>query len=98
MYIVTVTFVTRPDAFAEFLEQVRAQARNSFNLESDCLQFDVCLPEGTEHTVFLYEVYTDAAAFRAHLATPHFDSFNEATNDMVLNKDVICMNRVGANS
>jgi quinol monooxygenase YgiN len=98
MYIVTVTFVTRPDAFDGFLEKVQAQARNSFKLEPDCLQFDVCLPEETGHTVFLYEVYTDAAAFQAHLATAHFKTFNEATSDMVLSKDVVCMNRVGANS
>ncbi len=98
MYIVTVTFVTRPDDFGRFLELVRAQARNSINLEPDCHQFDVCVPDDTEHTAFLYEVYTDRAAFRAHLAATHFREFDECTADMVLSKEVVCMTRVGANS
>ena len=36
----------------------------------------------------LYEIYDDAAAFDAHLATPHFAIFNEATAPLVASKTV----------
>lgn len=44
---------------------------------------------------FLYEVYTDAAAFDAHQKTDHFASFGERVADMVEEKTVQTWNRVG---
>ena len=38
--------------------------------------------------VLLYEIYTDRAAFDAHLASPHFLAFDTATRDIVTKKTV----------
>ena len=52
------------------------QAANSLAQEDGCHVFDVCTA-GT--TVFLYELYTDKAAFDAHMQTPHYASFTAKT-------------------
>ena len=41
----------------------------------------------------LYELYDDEAAFRAHLATPHFLQFNEQTAPWVASKSVATYQR-----
>ena len=38
--------------------------------------------------VFLYEVYADAVAFDAHLASAHFKAFDRATALMIADKIV----------
>ena len=94
MYVITVEFRIREDHEADFLEQMRKQAENSLNRESDCHQFDVCTaPEGAGR-VFLYEVYTDEAAFQRHLESAHFKDFNDTTAPWVTSKDVQAWHRI----
>jgi quinol monooxygenase YgiN len=37
----------------------------------------------------VFEIYADEAAYRAHLETPHFKRFREATNDIVKSRKLI---------
>lgn len=85
MYAVTVTFTPAPDAMERFLPLMVENARASLQNEPGCLQFDVCC--GAD-SVFLYEVYTDRAAFEQHLASAHFRSFDAAVADLVAEKVV----------
>lgn len=91
-FALTVRFVLRPGALPAFLPLVEANAATSVREEPGCLRFDVCTPEaggpGDGDEVFLYELYEDAAAFDAHLATPHFLAFDAATRDLVADKRV----------
>ena len=87
LFGLTVTFRLRPGSLAAFLPLVRENARASVADEPGCRRFDVCEPEGGGDEVFLYELYEDAAAFDAHLRTPHFLRFDEATRDMVASKE-----------
>ena len=87
-YVVTVLFDVEPAHWAPFLEAVRAQAANSLSAEEACLRFDVCLPNDDRHTVLLYEIYTQEAAFRAHLETDHFRTFDAAVAPWVRRKTV----------
>lgn len=88
MYVVTVTFVTTPDASDAFREAVIAQAANSLNLEEACQRFDVCLDPEDPTRVFLYELYSDRAAFDLHLKSDHFLDFDARTRDWVTSKTV----------
>ena len=65
MYAVCVTFQIAEGAMADFLPLMLENAAASLKGEPGCHQFDVCR-DGDE--VFLYELYTDAAAFEALLA------------------------------
>lgn len=96
-YIVTVEFEVLPGRMPEFMEAVKNQARTSLETEPLCYHFDVCRPCGEENTVFLYEIYRDAAAFEEHLETTHFAEFNSKSGEMISNKSVRTMERIWKN-
>lgn len=88
MYVITVELeidATKLDAFLPLMAQ---NAAASVRDEPGCLQFDVCQDQDKPNQIFLYEVYDDRAAFDAHLATPHFIAFDEATASMIISKTV----------
>ena len=76
MFVVTVTFVIKREYLDDFLAAMKAQAHNSLIREQGCLQFDVCSDRDAPERIFLYEVYTDRAAFDVHLQSPHFLDFD----------------------
>ena len=88
MYVVLVEFTTHAEHSAAFLERVRQQARDSLREESECRVFDVCIDPERDDYVLLYEVYSDRAAFEAHLESPHFHAFDAAVRDWVADKKV----------
>ncbi|MCR9175718.1 MAG: antibiotic biosynthesis monooxygenase [Alphaproteobacteria bacterium] len=88
MYVVTVEFVIKQDQVEAFAPLMAANAAASVRDEAGCSQFDVCWdPEG-KPVCFLYEIYDDATAFQAHLASAHFKSFDAQVTDMVAEKSV----------
>ena len=88
MYVVTVTFEIEPDHVEAFRAAVLTQARNSLEHEPGCHRFEVCTDPDDRGIVFLYEIYTDAAAFQAHLETDHFKAFDQRISGWVLSKEV----------
>ncbi|MDZ4729569.1 MAG: antibiotic biosynthesis monooxygenase [Xanthomonadales bacterium] len=87
MFVVCVTFEIQPKQYAAFRQAVQNQAANSLQQEADCHVFDVCI-NADHDTVFLYEHYSDRAAFDAHLQSQHFLNFDAQTRPWVLNKSV----------
>ncbi|MDP4034176.1 MAG: putative quinol monooxygenase [Pseudorhodobacter sp.] len=78
-FVVLPEFHVAPEKLTAFLEAARADAAASLAHESGCLQFDVVVQQGEGPTkVLFYEVYTDRAAFDAHLQTPHLTAFRAA--------------------
>lgn len=78
-FVVLPEFHVAPDKLTAFLAAARADAEASLSLEPGCLQFDVVVQQGDDVAkVLFYEVYTDRAAFDAHLQTPHLARFREA--------------------
>ena len=94
MYVVTVHFHARKGHEVAFLDAMKQQAKNSLTREEACLQFDVCTAPGDPGHIFLYEVYSDEAAFQAHLESAHFREFNEGTAEWVESKQVDTWHRV----
>ena len=64
-----VTLTCRPGRRQAFVERVRAHAAGCLAEEPGCLRFDILVPDDSEDTVFLYEVYADDAAIETHLGT-----------------------------
>ncbi len=77
MFVVTVNFQIKKEHLEMFMAAMIRQAQNSLTREKDCLQFDVCQDRENPERVFLYEIYSDRAAFDAHLQTPHFLDFDK---------------------
>jgi len=94
MHVITVEFTLRREHVESFMPAMRENARASLAEEPGCLQFDVCVDPEDPARVFLYEVYADAAAFRAHLAAPHFKAFDAAVGPWVASKAVRTLTRV----
>ena len=88
MFVIAVTFKVATEQAETFKALVYAQAKNSLEREPDCHQFDVCEDPSSPGTVFLYELYTDEPAFKAHLETGHFKQFDADVAGMVLDKQV----------
>ena len=87
--VVLVEFDLHPGKEPEFRRLVLENAAASLRDEPGCSLFDVLTPEGgPRDRIVLYEIYDDSAAFDAHLATPHFAEFNEASARLVAKKTV----------
>lgn len=86
MYVITVEFTINPAHQPEFMDAMRQQAHNSLELEKNCHHFDIAWSEEDQNLIFLYEVYTDRAAFEVHCASDHFRSFNRLISPWVTNK------------
>lgn len=67
---------------------IMENARRSLAEEPGCLRFDVCIDNAAPENLMLYEVYTDAAAFDAHLQSGHFRRFDTETASIIAAKKV----------
>ena len=94
MFVVTVVFEIEPDELDFFIGRVRRQARDSLDRETGCLRFDVCTCDKGGPRVLLYEIYADADAFAAHLASEHFRDFDRDVASATRSKDVSFWSRV----
>jgi quinol monooxygenase YgiN len=88
MYVVTVNFRIKMPHVASFRAAVVQQAKNSLEREANCTRFDVFVSPDDERAVFLFEEYTDRAAFDAHSKTEHFREFSSAVSSWVDEKQV----------
>jgi autoinducer 2-degrading protein len=92
-FVVTVVFIAKPEFRAQFRAAMIENAEASRTREPGCRQFDVCeSADGAE--IFLYEIYDDEAAFKAHLATDHFQRFNEISTPWTAGKRVLTYQRL----
>ncbi|MGZ2258812.1 putative quinol monooxygenase [Roseobacter sp. A03A-229] len=88
MFAVVVTLQIKPEAILAFMPLMAQNAKTSLTEEPGCHQFDVATDDARPDEVFLYELYSNAAAFDAHLASTHFKAFDAATAHMIANKSV----------
>lgn len=71
MYVILSPVQIKRDHREEFIQAIIEDARDSVEKEPDCLRFDVIQDSAHMDRIWLYEVYTDEAAFKRHLETPH---------------------------
>jgi (4S)-4-hydroxy-5-phosphonooxypentane-2,3-dione isomerase len=77
MFSLVVHVEVQPGRREEFLAGIAANAEASVRDEPGCLRFDVCSVAADRHRFVFYELYTDADAFAAHKASPHFAQWRE---------------------
>lgn len=96
MFVVTVNFEVAPEFESQFGDAMLEQAQNSVEMEPDCHVFDVCTASDNDCSFYLYEKYTNAAAFDTHLASDHFKAFNTTVTPWVTSKTVSTWSELGA--
>ena len=72
MYVIIAPIQIKEGVKEQFLEAMLPNAQGSANTEPGCLRFDVIQDAGDPNRIWLYEVYTDEAAFQAHQQSPHY--------------------------
>ena len=88
MFAVIVKIHVARERIDEFMPLMRANAKRSLNDELGCVRFDVLTDPDHDGEIVLYELYTDADAFRDHLATPHFKTFDAAVSGLILSREI----------
>jgi autoinducer 2-degrading protein len=86
MFSLIVQMEVRPGRREEFLAGITANATASVRDEPGCVRFDVCSVDSDENRFVLYELYTDAAAFDAHRAAPHFAHWRAAADRVLVSQ------------
>ena len=71
----------RPGLEAAFRERITELAR-AVRREPGCITFNAYEARDTPGRFYLYEIYTDAAAFSTHLNTSHVHSFISAIPEL----------------
>ena len=84
MFSLMVQMEVRPGLREQFLAGMAANAEASVRDEPGCLRFDVCSVADDENRFVLYELYTDAKAFAAHKASPHFAEWRQIAEQVLV--------------
>ena len=84
MFSLVVQMTVQPGRREEFLAGMAANAEASVRDEPGCLRFDICSVDGDENRFVLYELYTDAEAFAAHKASPHFAQWRQVAERVLV--------------
>jgi autoinducer 2-degrading protein len=87
-FVVVVDLRVDDEHVMGFMPLMMENARRSFADEPGCLRFDVCIDNAAPENLMLFEVYTDAGAFDAHLRSDHFRRFDTETASMIAAKKV----------
>jgi autoinducer 2-degrading protein len=86
MYVVVVSCEVRTEDLETF-HRLLLENRAASLAEPGCRRFDVCVSADPTRYL-LYELYDDAAGFEAHLAAPHFATFDALSRPMLTGKRV----------
>jgi (4S)-4-hydroxy-5-phosphonooxypentane-2,3-dione isomerase len=97
VYINAVDLVIIPSELPKFMEAIKENAANAVK-EPGCREFNVNVLANNPNHVFLYEVYDNEDALKAHLQTPHFLKFRAATQGMVVDRNVRQMSVIAMNA
>ncbi len=84
MFSLVVQMQVRPERREDFLVGIAANAEASVRDEPECLRFDVCAVTSDPDRFLLYELYTDAEAFAAHKASPHFTRWRTVAEQVLV--------------
>jgi (4S)-4-hydroxy-5-phosphonooxypentane-2,3-dione isomerase len=97
VYINAVDLVIIPSELPKFMEAIKENAANAVK-EPGCREFNINVLANNPNHVFLYEVYDNEDALKAHLQTPHFLKFRDAIQGMVVDRNVRPMSVIAMNA
>ena len=96
-YINAVELNIVPAEFEKFKAAIMENAAASIT-EPGCRQFDVLFLQSDPYHVFLYEVYDNEAALKAHRASAHFNKCMSIITPMVVKREARPMTPIAFNS
>jgi quinol monooxygenase YgiN len=82
-FVLVVELEIDPAQLEPFKAAIKENGETAVRAEPGCLSFNAVFEKDNPTRVRLFEIYQNAAAFQAHLETPHFKKYAETTKDMV---------------
>ena len=92
-YVIVAELTVKPERLDDLIGHSLEDGRDWVANEPGCRQFDVHVTADGSPIVVLYEVYDDRAAFEAHLQTPHFFRWRDATQEWITDRRVKFLQR-----
>ena len=97
MFVNAVDLDIVPAERENFLAAIKENGAASAK-EPGCRRFDILNLASDPNHFFLYEVYDNEAAFKAHRETEHFKKYAAAVGKMVAKRDARPMSVIAANA
>jgi quinol monooxygenase YgiN len=83
-----------PARLESFAAAIREQIEAAVRVEPGVLALHAVSLKDDPTRIRVFEIYTDEAAYRTHLETPHFGKFREATETMVKSRKLLDANPI----
>lgn len=87
LYVNAVDIDIVPGQIDNYLAALKENGAASVQQEPGCHAFEITVSQKDPNHVFIFEVYDNAAALEAHLATEHFKKYKATTKDMVAKRE-----------
>ena len=81
MYIIVAPIQIKEGFKEQFVAGIKENASHAQNDEPGCLQFNVIQDANDINRLWVYEVYKDEDAFKAHQQSPHYLKFRGESSD-----------------
>ena len=81
--------VIDPAQLAAYHAAVKEEMADSVRLEPGVLAIYSVAEKEHPNRLHFFEIYADEAAYRAHIASPHFKKYVETTRKMILSRKLI---------
>lgn len=76
----------KPECREDFIRRAQRHA-GIVRSEPGCIRCDVLVPEQGGNTIYLYELFEDEAAIKAHSAMPYMPGWREDIAPMVVSRE-----------
>ena len=78
-----------PTQLERYTDAVREEMEASVEVEPGVLAIYAVAEKDAPHKLRFFEMYADEAAYRAHIASPHFRKYVEVTRDMITSRRLL---------
>jgi quinol monooxygenase YgiN len=82
-FVIVVELEIDPSQLDAFKAAIKENGETAVRVEPGCWGFNAVFEKDNPTRLRLFEIYENVDAFKAHLETPHFKKYAEATKDMV---------------
>jgi quinol monooxygenase YgiN len=96
LYINAVDIDVVPTSFDKFMAALKVDGTGTIQ-EAGCRELDVAVSQKDPHHVFIFEAYTNLAAWNSHQLTAHFLKFYALTAQMMTNLNIRPFSSVAMN-
>lgn len=87
-----------PEQLQAFKDAVTKEMAESVKVEPGVLALYSVAVKDKPNTLYFFEIYTDQAAFEAHMQAPHFKEYRDTTRTMIKSRQLMETDVVQLNS